>query len=139
MEARDRDLSRTSMRQFAQDRIPACLKPDPDPATLRSAIEQMAAKDRWVYLESSEATWSPDLTSMLPNVQVPVLILWGEHDTVTPRELSEELHRGIRGSELRVIPDAGHISNLDNPSAFNAAVREFLESVDVHRTEGDVI
>lgn len=139
MEDRERDLHRLSMRAIAEARIPACLKPDPDPARLRSAIDQMATKDKRVYSESSAATWSPDFRSFLPEIDVPVLILWGEHDRITPRELSDELHAGIPGSELRVLPDAGHISNLDNPAAFNTALREFLERVDTHTTEGDSI
>ncbi len=140
MRTRERDLLQMSMREIAESRIPACLRPDPDPARLRAAIEQMAAKDKRVYSESSAATWSPDYRSMLREVRMPTLVLWGEHDTVTPRALSEELHALIPGSVLRVIPDAGHISNLDNPEAFNAALREFIERVDTPSvTEGAAI
>ncbi len=132
MGTRRLDLETKSMRQIAEERIPACFKPNPDPEKLRSAIEQMAIKEKRVYAESSAATWSPDFRPMLPRIAVPVLILWGEHDTVAPRPVSEELHALIPGSELRVIPDAGHISNLDNPTAFNSALRGFLSRVDAN-------
>lgn len=142
MATRERDLARTSMREVAEARIPSCLRPDPDPKKLRGAIEAMATKDKRVYSESSAATWSPDYRALLPEVHVPTLILWGDYDTLTPRGLSEELHAGIRGSELRVIPNAGHISNLDNPGVFNAALREFLDYVDSRVAsiiEGDLL
>lgn len=132
---REQDVGSMSMQQIAEERIPACLRPQPDPARLRSAVEQMAAKDKRVYLESSTATWSPDFRSILPGINVPVLVLWGEYDTVTPRHLSEELAEGIPGARLVVLPDAGHISNLDNPSAFNRAVAEFLADVSTGQPE----
>lgn len=136
MRTREQDLRRMSMREIAEARIPACLKADPDPAMLRAAIDQMAGKEKRVYAESSAATWSPDYRSLLPEIEVPVLVLWGEHDTITPRELSEELREGITGAVLRVIPDAGHISNLDNPSAFSGELRSFLRHADASTAEG---
>lgn len=139
MARRERDLRDLSMREVAEARIPACLRPNADPETLRQAVEQLAARDKRVYAESSAATWSPDYRDLLPAVRVPTLILWGECDTLTPRPLSEELHRGIPGSRLVEIPSAGHIANLDNPAAFNAALREFLEHADAARREGDVL
>lgn len=128
--ARERDLRELGMREIAERRIPACLRPDADPETLREAVEAMARKDERVYRESSLATWSPDFRSLLPSVAAPTLVLWGDHDDLTPRALSEELRAGIPGSMLRVIPAAGHISNLDNPLAFNAALHEFLEQAE---------
>ncbi len=139
MKQRERDLQLMSMREIAEARIPACLRPDPDPEKLVAAIEQMANKDKRVYAESSAATWSPDYRSLLGRITVPVLILWGEHDTITPRRLSEELHAGIHGSRCIAIPNAGHISNLDNPAAFNAAVREFLFRADAVYHQGDAL
>lgn len=139
MTQREQDLQRMSMREIAECRIPDCLKPQPDPRKLVLAIEQMAAKDKRVYAESSAATWSPDYRSLLSQITVPTLILWGEYDDLTPRSLSEELHWRIKASHLVLIPDAGHISNLDNPAAFNAAVREFLSRVDAHYSEGHAL
>ncbi len=139
MVRREEDLGRRSMRQIAESRIPACLKPDPNPEKLHEAIEQMAAKDKRVYAESSAATWSPDYRAMLRGVDVPVLVLHGEHDHLTPRPLSEELRSGIRGARLVGIPAAGHISNLDHPAAFNAAVREFVSYAHARQSQGGAL
>lgn len=69
----------------------------------------------------------PDSTPQLSTIHVPTLIVVGEEDTVTPRAAAEEMHRGIAGSELVVVPAAGHLSNLEQPAAFDAAVARFLD------------
>jgi pimeloyl-ACP methyl ester carboxylesterase len=67
-----------------------------------------------------------DSTPLLSTIHVPTLIVVGEADTLTPPALSEEMHRAIAGSELVVVPGAGHLSNLEQPEAFNGAVARFL-------------
>lgn len=68
-----------------------------------------------------------DTTPLLPSIHCPTLILVGEEDTLTPPDLSRDLHRAIAGSELMVLPGAGHLSSLEQPEAFNAALARFLE------------
>jgi len=69
----------------------------------------------------------PDSTPLLPTIHCPTLILVGDQDAITPPALSEEMQRGIPGAELVVIPEAGHMSNIEQPVAFNAALARFLE------------
>ena len=68
----------------------------------------------------------PDSTPLLASIHVPTLILVGDEDTLTPPSASEEMHRAIAGSELTRIPQAGHLSNLEQPALFNAALAAFL-------------
>jgi pimeloyl-ACP methyl ester carboxylesterase len=68
----------------------------------------------------------PDSTPLLAAIHCPTLVLVGEEDTLTPRPLSEQMHRDIAGSELQVISGAGHLSSLEQPAAFNAVVARFL-------------
>ena len=68
----------------------------------------------------------PDSTPLLSSIHVPTLVLVGEEDAVTPPPASEEMHRAIAGSELVRIPQAGHLSNLEQPELFNAALAAFL-------------
>jgi pimeloyl-ACP methyl ester carboxylesterase len=68
-----------------------------------------------------------DSTPLLSSIHCPTLIVVGEEDTLTPPALSEQMHKGIAGSEYVVIPKAGHLSNLEQPDAFNAALARFLE------------
>ncbi|MGH9142760.1 MAG: alpha/beta fold hydrolase [Vicinamibacterales bacterium] len=69
----------------------------------------------------------PDSTPLLASIHVPTLIVVGDEDTVTPPAASEEMHRAIAGSELVRIPGAGHLSNLEQPGMFNAALAAFLD------------
>jgi 3-oxoadipate enol-lactonase len=68
----------------------------------------------------------PDSTPLLSSIHVPTLVLVGDEDAVTPPPASEEMHRAIAGSELVRIPQAGHLSNLEQPELFNAALAAFL-------------
>jgi 3-oxoadipate enol-lactonase len=68
----------------------------------------------------------PDSTPLLRTIRCPTLILVGEEDGLTPPSASEEMHRAIAGSELIVVPRAGHLSSLEQPDAFNAALARFL-------------
>jgi pimeloyl-ACP methyl ester carboxylesterase len=61
----------------------------------------------------------------LPSIAVPTLIIVGENDTPY-RAGSDYMANKIPGARLVVIPNAGHSSNIDQPEAFNAAVRDFL-------------
>lgn len=67
-----------------------------------------------------------DTTAVLPKINVPTLVLVGEHDMLTPPAASEALQRQIPNAELHVIPEAGHMSNLENPAEFNRHLVEFL-------------
>jgi pimeloyl-ACP methyl ester carboxylesterase len=69
----------------------------------------------------------PDSTPLLPTVHRPTLILVGEEDTVTPKAVAEEMHRGIAGSRMKTIAGAGHLANLEDPQGFNSALAEFLD------------
>jgi 3-oxoadipate enol-lactonase len=72
-----------------------------------------------------------DTTASLETIRVPVLLLVGEYDAITPPACSQSMQGRIPGSELHVIPDAGHMSPLENPEAFNAKLLPFLERVAV--------
>jgi pimeloyl-ACP methyl ester carboxylesterase len=71
-----------------------------------------------------------DTTSALPNINVPTLILVGEHDQSTTPIASQEMHEKIVNSELYVIPNAGHLSNVDNPDEFNKHILNFLAKLE---------
>ena len=71
----------------------------------------------------------PDSTPDLTSIDLPTLIVVGENDTLTPPDLSRKMHEHIGGSRLVVIPEAGHLSNLEAPEAFNGALAEFLGSL----------
>jgi len=70
-----------------------------------------------------------DSTPTLREVRVPTLVVCGEEDALTPVSESESIQRAIAGARLEVIPKAGHLANLENPQAFNAALRGLLDTL----------
>lgn len=70
-----------------------------------------------------------DTMPSLQKINCPTLIMVGEKDGVTPRALSEIMLKKIPNAQMRVIFKAGHMSNLENPAAFNQNLRSFLEKL----------
>jgi pimeloyl-ACP methyl ester carboxylesterase len=68
----------------------------------------------------------PDSTPTLASIRVPALIVVGAEDTVTSPPIAEEMHRNIDRARLAIIHEAGHLSNLEQPEAFNASLAAFL-------------
>ncbi len=64
--------------------------------------------------------------STLKDINIPTLIICGREDEVTPLVQSESMNSTIRGSMLRVIDYAGHVSNLEQPDEFNKHLLNFL-------------
>ncbi|MCL6260131.1 alpha/beta hydrolase [Aquiflexum sp. TKW24L] len=67
--------------------------------------------------------------SSLASINVPTLIIVGREDTLTPLAESEKMHKSIKGSTLKVIDDAGHVSNLEQPNVFNQYLGDFLATL----------
>jgi pimeloyl-ACP methyl ester carboxylesterase len=70
-----------------------------------------------------------DSTDLLPAIAAPTLVIVGRDDVLTTMADAERIAKGIRGAELVVIPDAGHLSNLEQPDHFTAAVERFAKNV----------
>ncbi len=70
-----------------------------------------------------------DLTHRLQEIGCPTLIIVGEQDPGTPVAMAREIHEAKPGSELVIIPSAAHLSNIEQPQAFNAALLGFLGRV----------
>ena len=67
-----------------------------------------------------------EICSSLNEILIPVLILCGEEDTVTPMAQAEFLNLNILNSEFCSIAKAGHLSNLEQPDEFNRYLTPFI-------------
>ena len=67
-----------------------------------------------------------DLTRRLSSLDCPVQVIVGEEDVGTPVAMAREIHEAAPGSQLVIIPNASHLSNLEQPEAFNRALLDFL-------------
>lgn len=72
----------------------------------------------------------PDYTPLLPQINVPTLIVVGSADEFTPVGDAEFMRDRIPGSKMAVIEGAGHMPNFENPVEFNRVVSEFLETLE---------
>ena len=70
-----------------------------------------------------------DYRPKLAGVTKPTLLIVGEHDRTTTPRAARVLHQGIAGSELVVVPDAGHMSFVERTDVYLGAVRPFLDRV----------
>jgi pimeloyl-ACP methyl ester carboxylesterase len=70
-----------------------------------------------------------DSTPLLAGIDVPALIVVGDEDAITPAKDARAMHEAIPNSRLEVIPEAGHLSNLERPAAFNTALSDFVGSL----------
>jgi 3-oxoadipate enol-lactonase len=70
----------------------------------------------------------PDSTPDLPRVAVPALVIVGSEDELTPVSEAERLHQALSRSQLVVLSGAGHLSNVEAPDDFTAALTNFLAS-----------
>lgn len=69
-----------------------------------------------------------DDTTVLPTIDVPVLVTSGSDDIFIPEDSPGNLHRGIRGSTFHEIADTGHVSSLEAPTEYNRVMEEFLQA-----------
>ena len=69
-----------------------------------------------------------DQNDLLPGITVPTLLIWGEQDVRSQLGVARQFERAIPDAHLVVIPGAGHVSNLERPEEFNAAVRGFCRT-----------
>jgi 3-oxoadipate enol-lactonase len=80
------------------------------------------------YVGCSHAIPKINLTARLKEIKLPILVICGEQDGGTPPAMAREIHDNAPGSRLVLIPRAAHLSNLEQPQAFNRALEEFLSS-----------
>ena len=78
------------------------------------------------YAGCCEAIAGLDLTDRLSAITCPTLVVVGTEDQGTPPEMSRIIHEHIAGSQLHLIPQAAHLVNTEQPTAFNQVMQDFL-------------
>ena len=71
----------------------------------------------------------PDSTSLLAEIDIPACLIFGEDDKITSIEGAAKMKEAIRGSELTVIKNSGHLSNMEQPDQFNSVLVDFIKRV----------
>lgn len=97
-----------------------------DTSEVRAVRRMVIATDPEGYIGSCQALAAADLGHLAGRVAVPTLVVVGEQDEATPPSDARDLCDRIAGSQLSVIPEAGHLANLEQPTDFSTVVDTFL-------------
>jgi len=96
------------------------------PATIARWRERVVTQDAAGYIACCEAIRELNTLPLLGQLKLPTLVIAGELDEATPPAMSEQMAAAIPGARLQVLAQASHLSVLEQPLAFEQAVRDFL-------------
>ena len=116
------------MAGMAARLVPAIVAPQASAEAVREAIAVMSGVPEATYRAALHAIAAFDRRAALAEIAVPTLLLAAEHDRTAPPEVMQSMAARIPQSQYVCMPAAGHIANLEQPAAFNAAVLSFLQS-----------
>jgi pimeloyl-ACP methyl ester carboxylesterase len=122
-------VERDGARGVADQMLPKLLSPDAPSATVAAVRTMIETTDRAAIDAAIVALMDrPDSTPVLARINVPTLVLVGDADPITPVADAETMQHAIARSQLVVVPQAGHLSNLEQPDVFSRALADFLAS-----------
>jgi 3-oxoadipate enol-lactonase len=102
---------------------------DVDPQ-VRAAVREMDFYNSGRYPPDAEPEGiQPPAVGRLHEIRVPTLVIVGDRDVDDVRQAAEDLHAGIKGATLVVMPGVAHVPNMERPDEFNRLVLDFLKSV----------
>jgi len=98
---------------------------------IAGTIEAMIARQRpdAVAAASLGMGHRPDRTALLQRVRVPSLVIAGGDDALIPRSATTAMAAALPENRLVVVPNAGHLVNIEAPDAFNAVMEAFLATL----------
>lgn len=112
--------------ELAQKRGGRLMAPSASAETRQLAIDASSQLHVESYIKTVRASASFSRVDNLVNIDVPTLLVFGDVDPLTPPSVGEYMQEKIAGSQLVIIENAGHMTNLEQPAAFNSAVLAFL-------------
>lgn len=130
LEERLRPLEQgATMAQLADSIIDSLVGEFPDAEMLDVARGCMARVSEAAYRANMECLVTFDLRKELGNIHVPTLLIAGENDNNAPPAVMEKMASFIPDAEYHCLKKAGHLINLEQPSAFNFTLRNFLNTI----------
>ena len=107
--------------------VPSMVSPQAVPGAPERALAVMARVPEATYRAALASIVAFDRRAALPSIGVPTLCLAAEHDRTAPPDVMQRMAAKIAGADYLCLPAAGHIANVEQPAAFNAAVLAFLK------------
>jgi len=102
------------------------VRPGAKPEHLQQLIESISALHKESYIKSLEATVAQVTLGDISAIRAPVHFVVGAQDTLTPVAMHHEMAQKIGDAPVSILPDAGHLSNIENAPAFNRAAINWL-------------
>ncbi len=118
-------LADASPEEFVATLLPTMLSGSVPAETVNDFDASMRAFHPRGFRAMARAS-AEDVRDVLPRIDVPTLLIYGDRDVRAPRAVAEALHASIANSRLVMLPGVGHVCNVEAPEEFNAAVRDFL-------------
>ncbi|MDO5624322.1 MAG: 3-oxoadipate enol-lactonase [Pseudomonadota bacterium] len=121
-------VQHSGMAELATRIVPRWFSPGFDqaePARIAELQAVFRATSPHGYIATCQALAKADLRTRLPGLHTPTLVVGGSHDVSTPPAQADELARGLPNARQVLLP-TGHLSNVEQPEAFNAAVLGFV-------------
>ena len=127
------NIKNTGVEKYADESIKNLFAPE----SFINRVEEIAAVREMIVKTSVQSlcnglialSMRKETSSILTEIKVPVLILVGNEDKITPPAEAIVMNEKIKGSFLKVLEHAGHLSNMENSEEFNYQLRRFVESV----------
>ncbi len=123
-------LEGKTLAELAPALISSLVSPDCSPEVrdqLRASIKALHVES---YLKTLAASIGYNRTAALDSIRVPVQLIFGADDRLTPVSIGEEMQARIAHARLAVIARAGHLSNMEQPEQFNQVMADFLGDVE---------
>ena len=103
------------------------LFPRPEQSALRqAAVARLAHTSRRAYAAAAAAIAAFDARASLADIRCPTMVIAGIEDGTVGIDTKDALAHAIAGARLVLVPGSGHVTNVDQPLAFNAVLKEFL-------------
>jgi pimeloyl-ACP methyl ester carboxylesterase len=125
---KEHGASAVTEAMFPKLLAPATYTQNPGMAT-QAAELMLAASPEGIIAALSAMRDRPDSTTYLSKIDVPTLIVHGKQDQLIPPSEAEVMAAAIKGSQLHLIDNAGHLPNLEQPEEFNRIVFDFLKNL----------
>lgn len=115
-----------SMADLAPGIIKSLAGRAPNPMGMAVAKQSIGQVPAQTFAAGVRLLVTFDRRDALAGIRTPTLVIAGEQDTNAPADMMQRMAGKIRKAEYVCLPAAGHLANLENPGAFNAALERFL-------------
>lgn len=123
-------IKEKGLEQYAQESLKKLFSP----LSLSKQIDKVSIVKEMIMKTSKQSIFKTlhalaeraETCTKLHEIKIPVLILVGKEDEITPPDVALSMHEKIKGSTIHIIDGAGHLSNMENPNQFNEQLEKFL-------------